>query len=448
MKSVTVLCLLTLLSIISVYSCLKVLVLTDIHLSIKDLNNNDKEVTTEDLLVSLLNKVKNTYKENKPDVIIINGDNLAHGVTTPELNPYKMTVEERIKLAEKTFSIFIKKFDENEYFNGIKILPSVGNNDSLERWSTPNKPKNTVYYKSFIKLIFRDNTVTGFNEDLQKTLEDGFYYSFTKDNVKLISLNSLYFTLNNTDNSEDSKITTKNILAFLRRELENCINKCKAVVYFHVPPVGNINKQNKEVIDPMFKPAVSSELENILLDNRFKDILEPLIVSGKHHAFIFSLKHSSELLTSNYSNIKSQLKSDLNEKSLKMSIQKYRTLAILCMGSISPYYKNSPNFQSFEITKELGISKFGSMMYDYKTGNWNFQLIEEILNNPLGETFNERINQAYESFFENDSSRNSLSKFVKYSSGKTQDDATFTLTDYAIKYYKKKRYYYLSNKGQ
>lgn len=122
----------------------------------------------------------------------------------------------------------------NQYFPDVPIIFSIGNNDVLVHDSILPEPNNDI---NTLKEIW----LKDFNSDCIHKFENGGYWSFwTSFNLKVISLNTLYFFKNNILSSEcDSEFSPGNIqIKWLKSELRAAQDQCaKVIIIGHVPPI-------------------------------------------------------------------------------------------------------------------------------------------------------------------------------------------------------------------
>lgn len=143
-------------------------------------------------------------KLNHPDidVIIVNGDFSAHGVSLKTKHGYPTRDKMLVSWSKmkKLMSNSLKVMKEN--FPNAAILPSLGNNDVVLHNEVPcsgTQFKNK-FYKEFYEVWFPEGEWgdIDFSRVKESFLEGGYYaYDFPKGNLTFVALNTLMFTDDN-----------------------------------------------------------------------------------------------------------------------------------------------------------------------------------------------------------------------------------------------------------
>lgn len=149
---------------------------------------------------SLLCHTLMKIKTDKPDVIILNGDFIAHGVTLTDRNAsqeQKLAKWEEMKVVLSTAMREIRT-----KLIGVDILPSIGNNDVIVHYQVPcREDLSQIYYQDIFDIMFpKFRLPRYFKYDAVKEtfLKGGYYrHDFGIEKISLISLNSMYFAEQN-----------------------------------------------------------------------------------------------------------------------------------------------------------------------------------------------------------------------------------------------------------
>ncbi|CAG9323798.1 unnamed protein product [Blepharisma stoltei] len=175
--------------------------------------------------IDLINKVAWKMKEidSIPDFILILGDHLAHHTMELFAESGNLNLEETKELVKKTYvdidSVFKTVFPESQ------VIYLIGNNDGY------------VDYESFIDgqgeeyLEFLYNNWKELTGEIDTSFYEGGYYSvFTDNRLKIICLNSNYFSYK----FEGSKQESNNQMAWFKQELND--SEENVIIAMHIPP--------------------------------------------------------------------------------------------------------------------------------------------------------------------------------------------------------------------
>ena len=185
------------------------------------------------LVESALHAIKNLSKTERPDFIIITGDNAAHDLGT-------RNGEEVLK------AITISTEDVSRMFPDTYVFPCLGNNDLPEDY--PSIPTRVVQYKELIKLwkhfVICEDCYWRFEEPpvvekefLETFTFGGFYKAQLAPKLTLLVLNTGYFSVKASVQNKVFLKTAKQQLMWLKRELKKVDdNDGKVIIAGHVPP--------------------------------------------------------------------------------------------------------------------------------------------------------------------------------------------------------------------
>ena len=214
--------------------------------------------TNRNLILSTLSKIK--LINNNPQLIILGGDLIAHGISDlPIEDPasiWKRTQDEVYSLIRG-------------FFPNTTIITTAGNNDFYEHYNIPVGDSKVQQYSRMQNIFFNNSDlISKLNENYNFTLSEGFYYSFKfNDQLTFISLNSNYF---NTKNLINDTSTPYKQLQFLNLTLNLLKKGTKAILFFHI---GAFPQFFNNRTDYYWKSEYVSKLESILYENRDKILL-------------------------------------------------------------------------------------------------------------------------------------------------------------------------------
>lgn len=182
---------------------------------------------TVNLLQSALSHMK--LKVPNPDLFIIGGDMVAHKIFQLPFDSDKTENKKIFKQTVEAITSMIK-----DTFPNVKILPLIGNNDFYEHYNTPNEESRLEQLDFFRRTFFKDKT--NCNEDFDSSTERGLYYSYYSNELemRLIFLNSNFFSL---ENSNLNALDAETELDWLEGELRASQRKNEKVfILMHIPP--------------------------------------------------------------------------------------------------------------------------------------------------------------------------------------------------------------------
>lgn len=222
------------------------LVISDIHLkshSLQSMNFTPSTKTlTNDLNLTdfklIINSIKDNINKNlipKPKFIILLGDIQGH-----------------IRLLNKTEKNEAMVFKELHLtFPNTPIFYVFGNNDSIKQnyglFSTSNSPYNLAMKNGFWKNGFLSSgefcnknnkslpkNISRFPCIANENIKNGYYSALINPQLKLISLNSILFSMQRATNTDKHALDE---LRWLHKELAQAkINNQKILLAMHIPP--------------------------------------------------------------------------------------------------------------------------------------------------------------------------------------------------------------------
>jgi hypothetical protein len=179
---------------------------------------------SEILLRSALLKAKN--ESTTYDIIIINGDHIAHGLYNLKVGNESLNKELFTKTYERVYEII------REYFPTSITISAIGNNDFYEHYKIPDSASKRNQTEIIKRIVFKDRLYKEqdrFNKYVNYTIEDGLYYSYRFGRTKFIVLNSNYF-YKEVDAGQSMKQ-----LIWLKDELRNLRPSEKCFIICHIP---------------------------------------------------------------------------------------------------------------------------------------------------------------------------------------------------------------------
>jgi hypothetical protein len=135
-------------------------------------------------------------QDEKPDIIIINGDFNYHGASsrTPGVDNWSKMVP--------IFTTIMQMISNK--FPGVPILPTIGNNDVKYHYQAPKAADKASYYGDLYSIFFTNvpaNAKYSKIGELQTSfMESGSYIYDISDTLSFLGINSIYF---NSKNKED-----------------------------------------------------------------------------------------------------------------------------------------------------------------------------------------------------------------------------------------------------
>jgi hypothetical protein len=296
-----------------------------------------------DTPTTLFNSMLNNLKQNqdKLDLIILNGDQIAHNLYKVPLGDDKL---ENKKLYKKIFEFIYKNFQI--MYPGVPILPVIGNNDFYEHYTTPD-PDSKKEQVNYFKSLYFNNTamLDNLNTDHEATLNDGMYYSYKfKEGLKFIMFNSVIYSYNN---KKFSNIDCDRELEWLERELNT--NE-KKIICMHVPPYPFYYDNRTEFY---IREEYMKKFDDLMY--KYKDTVVN-VLSSHLHWMKFGIRFKSQLVNyvfhestlpetdmDRFINTIVRSKKILNRsKQLRVVEEKY--FNVINFASLSPVYDNSPTY--------------------------------------------------------------------------------------------------------
>lgn len=227
------------------------LVISDIHLDkssthvmeispSKGNGKNDLDQSTfEKLILNISDNIKNGTVAT-PKFIILLGDIVGH---------LRITSESAIESESVVFNVLKKNFP------GTPIFYTFGNNDSLKVNYGPFRDQdrpdplkspydvaktNGGWNNGFLSTgtICNTNNTTGFPCIITEDTKNGFYSAYIKPGFRLISLNTILFSPNRTQVTEQD---ARDQLQWLNEQLELAQkNRESVLIAMHIPPGNNV----------------------------------------------------------------------------------------------------------------------------------------------------------------------------------------------------------------
>jgi len=144
------------------------------------------------LLKTMIEHFKKT--EGTPDILIVAGDVVAHGIAATPTNPGNFTL-----LKEVTVAVYNEL---NQAFPETIILPTLGNNDVRNHYLPPSEENKTDFYTFIYDIWFAQQAhkpffqTPGVLEKINQTMMEGGYYRVDiDDDISILTMNTLYFDL-------------------------------------------------------------------------------------------------------------------------------------------------------------------------------------------------------------------------------------------------------------
>lgn len=208
-----------------------------------------KDETNYNLLKSSLGKMAAVYKD--PDFIIFTGDFIAHEFHDLYKAANKGSLEGLEHFIKKTFTFIVLEFEK--YFPGVPVYFSLGNNDSYAgdyliepegRFLRDTSPVFSVHW-----LQAAEN-----KKSFGETFPVGGYFTVVPPdtkNTRVISLNTIFFSLNHETNFTAYDPGLKQ-LDWFEGQLKTAKARGEKVwLLLHIPPGANVYSS---VRDGVYKP--------------------------------------------------------------------------------------------------------------------------------------------------------------------------------------------------
>lgn len=324
------------------------------------LNENDFGKLGCDTNLNLLNlMISKAYEEHliRPfDKIIILGDSISHMLNMDKTNIKDNYEKTYLKIKE----ILLK------YFSKLEIIFSIGNNDFVERYQTPQtidnyntqltRIKSNLIFSSQKENIFKERT-TKLNDKSITYLQPFYFYNIS-DNIVGIVINSIIFSEENQLNSSDFNemlILEQFSNIVLKLDELRKMNK-KAIFHYHIPIHCNYYKK--------------------MMNNWVKKLSHRFDLLIKEYQDVVIMIFSSHLHGSKIS-IREELTNDfLKEKKYYMPV--------FNIPAISPSNITNPGFSIIDIS-DNSIDNIISIFLDLelsnnKTPTFNYFDVKESFN--------------------------------------------------------------------
>lgn len=184
---------------------------------------------------------------------------------------------------EESYNNYIKR---NKLFTNTHISSNILNkanitNTTISEKDSELKNENNIDYSKL------------------PSIKKGFYYSYIHQNIRFIMLNSLYLSSKNKYLfTKEVRKTSIDMLNFLKQNLDLTLQTKdqRAIVFMHIPPVGtcswNEELQKYENIGGYYSEYMKI-FENIVLDEKYQDVIFPLVTSHFHYAKVYSISRDN-----------------------------------------------------------------------------------------------------------------------------------------------------------
>jgi hypothetical protein len=283
----------------------------------------------------MFNDLKQRY--NKLDLIILNGDQIAHRF-------FKLDIGDKHKkqLYYDSFN-FIYEILKTGYPEAT-ILTVIGNNDFFEHYTTPEGESKKEQISFFNSLYFTSGNmdIANLNFDFEETISDSMYYSYKLGGTKFIILNSInYSTLNIKFNITDCDRQLK----WLERELSG---PGKKFITMHLPPFPFywINKTDFYYLHEEYIERFDD------LVYRYRDSIINVFASHLHWMkfgiLIRNETRSADIEIERLDKVRTKKIIDKSQDSKKY-------FNIIHFASVSPIYYNNPIYSVLKYDKDKQI---------------------------------------------------------------------------------------------
>jgi hypothetical protein len=327
------------------------------------------------LFSSALTKAKE--RNENYDLIIIGGDHIAHRLY--ELHFNSSTEDQKLvnkELFKKTYEKIYSTV--RDFFPNTIIISTIGNNDFYEHYKTPTKESREYQANIIKKIMFSDRAEyknENFNPDLEKTLQDGYYYSYRLWNIKFIVLNSNYFTTQADEGSGENQ------LVWLEQELtSSLLEKTKCILLMHIPPFPQY--YNNDILF-FYKTDIVDRFEDLMF--RFRENI--LYVFSSHvHWYKMGVRFTEIEKGTNHIHIPRR-RPRIMRSFLVNNYEFVYYFPLLDFQAMSPVYYNNPSFAVIDYDNEKfkinNINTYHANLIDTLSDDRKWSLNKKIDNNEL-----------------------------------------------------------------
>jgi sphingomyelin phosphodiesterase acid-like 3 len=222
------------------------------------------EDTNYALLVSALKSIKQNKAQYSPQFMIILGDFLGHHYQRNYQfysGDYSTTGYQ--DFVNKTYTFLIALLQQN--FPSISIYPVLGNNDSYttDYYASPKTAFYTDFSQMWSNLLIDSQNRQMF---LNSFPQGGYYAITTKDNIKLIVLNTIFFST--SVQGENNEQGANEQLQWLNNQLALALkNQQKVWLFFHIPfgvDAYATSQAANHVIQPFWQASYNNQFMQLL----------------------------------------------------------------------------------------------------------------------------------------------------------------------------------------
>lgn len=237
-----------------------ILVLSDVHVQLDTTWSTFYHMDTD---TSLFLSAINNIKPGKYPFIVMPGDLLKHKGHSKQV-------------MKKTFAYIVKNV-QNIDKHAI-ILPALGNNDCMEH-NVPDAETYDVFYKALLKPIDQ-------NGKIKKTFYKGGYYTYEKNNLSIIVLNTILFM------SENEKLASaaRAELKWLEYKLSTLKPNQSVWLVYHVPP--GIDRYSKS---PSWQGSIQLAYTRIV--EKYASLIKFQLAGHTHMADVKLMINNGKLLS-------------------------------------------------------------------------------------------------------------------------------------------------------
>lgn len=190
--------------------------------------------TPSSMVEKFIEKVAYDYKKKnrKLDLLFLTGDFIAHKVAMTLGKPDDPDKYAMMKEVLSNISNWVDKYLPDTY-----ILPTLGNNDYLYHYQSPQVARQEDFYNHLYKIWFEDNPKKLPNiENIEKTFKSGGYYrTDLNDNLSVLGLNTLIFNKKN-DESYQTPGAGKEQMDWIEKQLKESSDDRKFILTCHIYP--------------------------------------------------------------------------------------------------------------------------------------------------------------------------------------------------------------------
>jgi hypothetical protein len=313
----------------------------NVTISENDYGKYDCDTPTT-LLNSMVSNLRQKY--STLDLIILNGDQIAHNLFKIDLGD----IGKNKQVYHDTFALIYKMLKMG--YPEATILPTIGNNDFYEHYTTPT-PDSLKEQTDFFKSLYFNSEnmdMADLNTDHDESISDGMYYSYRLGDTKFIMLNSVVFTVKN---KRFDPVECDRQLHWLEKELDSPEKK---IISMHVPPYPFFfeNKTDflmNETVLKKFDDLMYKYRDNILnvLSSHLHWMKFGIRAKTEYSDFVFHQTTLPETDMDRFINTVVRSKKILNRsKQVRASLTKY--FNIINFAALSPIYFNNPTYSIIE----------------------------------------------------------------------------------------------------